>query len=280
MLLNGRPARECSVVEIGCGAGRMTEWFSREFGTVFALDVSPEMIQLARERLSARHNVMLHPINGCDLAPLASESADLVFSYIVFQHIPSREAIASLFREAARVVRPGGKVKIQVNGDQSDAYRSHVPDTWLGQTYSVGEAEGLLHNAGLTPIASEGARTPYYTITSAKGDAPPRGACVLAGEPWSSAWLADGFGEPVDRSWRPIGPRARVRLEGGGGRVYAGLYFWPESYRHTFSIGTGRFEVTAPGDVYFEYEKEGNDLLLGLDPPPVKAPAFRVIGSY
>ena len=127
VLLEGRPARTARVAEIGCGVGRMTRAFAEAFAQVDALDVSPVMLDEARALLGPYPNVRLHLGSGYDLAGIPDSSCDLVFSYIVFQHIPSREAIAGYVREAARVLRPGGVFKFQVNGDQSPEYRAHVP---------------------------------------------------------------------------------------------------------------------------------------------------------
>jgi len=135
ILLGGRPPRECRVVEIGCGIGRMTEWFARDFGFVEAVDVSPVMIEQARRRLRDHANLAFHVGSGADLARIAEGSADLVFSYIVFQHIPSREPIESYVREAARVLKENGAFKFQLNGDQSPAYARHPRDTWLGEVF-------------------------------------------------------------------------------------------------------------------------------------------------
>lgn len=41
--------RNKRILEIGCGVGRMSFALGRRFGTVEAVDISPEMIQRARE---------------------------------------------------------------------------------------------------------------------------------------------------------------------------------------------------------------------------------------
>ena len=281
ILLRGAPPSACTVVEIGCGAGRMTQWFARGFGRVEALDVSPEMIALARRRLAGFPNVRLHVSSGADLAPLADRSADLVFSYIVFQHIPSREVIENYVREAARVLKPGGAFKFQLNGDRSPQSRTRQRDTWNGETFSPDEALAMLHGAGFSLLASEGEGTQYYVLTAREGALPQDRSYVLAGEPWAEAHLLEGFGPPVDGSWRPMYGRARVRLEGAGSRLYLGLYFWPESCAHQLTLAGRVFEVRSPGDHYFECAASGDsEIEIRIEPPPARPPAFRVIGLY
>src|SRR5262249_31589199 len=59
---------DMKVLEIGCGAGRMTYSLSQTFGMVYAVDVSPEMVARARSALRDRPNVGFHINNGVDLS--------------------------------------------------------------------------------------------------------------------------------------------------------------------------------------------------------------------
>jgi SAM-dependent methyltransferase len=279
LLLRGQPARDCRVVEIGCGIGRITQWLAADFGEVAALDVSPVMIQTARERLAHLPNIRFHVGTGSDLAPVPDASADLVFSYIVFQHIPSREAIEAYIVDAARVLKSGGACKFQVNGDQSPAYLAHQRDTWLGEVFSEGDIAGMLDRAGLTSISSEGAGTQYYVITAIKGE-PPARSYVLPGEPWAEQFLLQGFGPAVDDSWRPMAGEAKVRVEGPGSRLYLGLYFWPESCHHQLSLAGHTFTIETAGDHYLECPGTPGEIEIRLDPVPTKHPAFRIVGLY
>src|SRR6187551_1509656 len=75
-LSRGRAPQSMKVLEIGCGAGRMTMSLSRIFGQVSAIDVSAEMIAQARLALADRRNVDLHVNNGCDLSMFPDECFD------------------------------------------------------------------------------------------------------------------------------------------------------------------------------------------------------------
>lgn len=280
ILLDGRPACACRVVEIGCGVGRMTACLAREFGLVDALDVSPVMIEAARRALAGWSNIAFHTGSGCDLAGVADGCADLVFSYIVFQHIPSRTAIESYVYESARVLRAGGAFKFQWNGDQSQSDPAHQPDTWLGESFAEREARDMLAGAGFSVLAMEGVGTQYFTVTARQGPLPAERPYVLPGEAWAAPHLLEGFGAAVDGSWRPMAGRARVRLAGAGKRLYLGLYFWPESCNHRLTVAGHEFVVSAAGDRYFECEGGQGEIELTLDPPPARPPAFRVIGLY
>src|SRR6185369_17228464 len=74
--------------------------------------------------------------------------------------------------------------------------------------------------------------------------------------------LLDGWGEPVDRSWRRAAPvsRAVLRLPGPGARFFIGLYIWPEDVHadHTVAAALegrllGRTTIAGPGDHYVEF---------------------------
>jgi SAM-dependent methyltransferase len=111
------------VVEIGCGAGRMTRAIARRVGRVTAVDVAPRMLELAREHNQALDNVEWMLGDGVTLGGVADASADICFSHIVLQHIPDPEVTLGYVREMGRVLRPGGRALFQI----SNAPEIHRP---------------------------------------------------------------------------------------------------------------------------------------------------------
>lgn len=105
-----------TMLELGCGAGRMTHSFSTRFARVFAFDVSSQMIERARELLSGRENIVWVHGNGTDLGSMATESADFVFSYLVLQHLPDERLVCAYIAEMLRVLKESGLCLFQVNG--------------------------------------------------------------------------------------------------------------------------------------------------------------------
>ena len=250
VLLRGALPRNCRVLEIGCGVGRMTRCFAESFGEVHGIDVAPEMIAQAGTRLAGYKNVELHVGSGFDLQPLPDAYFDLVFSYIVFQHVPSAEVIRNYVREAARVLKPLGAFKFQVNGDQSADYRSHVRDTWLGETFSRDEVHEMLNAAGLSVTVVEDPGTQYFVVTAFKGPGPHRQTYYLPGE-------------PEDGGWRAVPPQSTVQLlspAAEGARLYTGIYFWPaDPHReHLVTMTVDRTQLEARiargcGDHFLEW---------------------------
>jgi len=159
-ICRGTAPADMRIVEIGCGAGRLTRALSAIFGEVHGVDVSPEMIRLARENLAGRPNVHLYVNNGAELSALPDASFHFAFSYIVFQHIPEREVIESYVREAHRVLVPGGLFKFQVEGGPSGNRARE--DTWHGVGFSEAELRDMAARSGFEARHLEGAGTQYF----------------------------------------------------------------------------------------------------------------------
>lgn len=102
------PARTDVVVEIGCGVGRLTRAIAPEVGHLHALDLSQQMLAMARAYPFA--NVTFHQADGYSLRGLPGRSARLVLAYCVFQHLPSEQVLGHYLREMARVAQPAGLI--------------------------------------------------------------------------------------------------------------------------------------------------------------------------
>lgn len=107
------------MVELGCGAGRMTPNFALHYERVIALDLSAEMLERARRVHSEQKNILWLRASGADLACLQNDSANFVFSYLVLQHLPNEDLVFAYIREILRVLQPGGAFLFQFNGSAS-----------------------------------------------------------------------------------------------------------------------------------------------------------------
>ena len=158
------PGREAAL-EIGCGPGRLMRPLSRHFTEIHGVDVSDEMIKLARERLRNTPNAHPHHSSGSDLARFPDEKFDFVYSFAVFQHIPSREVVFNYLREAWRVLRLGGILRCQMNGlpPHSKQY-----DTWSGVRIAPDEIAQFAREQDFQLLVVEQIWTQYMWITCRK----------------------------------------------------------------------------------------------------------------
>ena len=101
-----------SCVEIGCGAGRISNQLGRHFEQVTALDISPHQLDYARERVPAA-NIAFTLSDGTRL-PLADAACDAAFSVHVFQHFETHADALAVFRDIHRVLKPGATLMIHL----------------------------------------------------------------------------------------------------------------------------------------------------------------------
>lgn len=94
------------VLELGCGTGKNTVWLAERAQSVTAVDFSEQMMAQARARVSAPHVRFVH----ADLTrpwPLDAAAFDFATANLVLEHV---EDLPHVFAEAARVLRPGGRL--------------------------------------------------------------------------------------------------------------------------------------------------------------------------
>ena len=102
----GQPQHWTRAMDFGCGVGRLLVPLADRADQVVGVDVSPEMLAEARRSCEARgvDNVLL--LEAHRLGELSADF-DLITSYIVFQHIPSRTGY-ELTRRLTALLAPGG----------------------------------------------------------------------------------------------------------------------------------------------------------------------------
>lgn len=149
-------------LEIGCGPGRLMRPMSRHFVEIHGVDVSDEMIALAGEKLRDIPNAHPHATDGSSLAQFADESFEFIYSYAVFQHIPSRDVVFEYLRETHRVLKTGGLVRFQFNGL---AQNGASFDTWAGARFSSIEILDFTRRYDFQVLALEGVATQYMWTT-------------------------------------------------------------------------------------------------------------------
>lgn len=88
-------------LDVGCGTGMFLSLLARKVKFIVGIDMSAEMLQIARKRAAGAALVQA----DADHLPFAGESFDVIVSVTLLQNMPDP---AFAVREFARVLRPGG----------------------------------------------------------------------------------------------------------------------------------------------------------------------------
>jgi len=102
-LLRHLPSNCHQVLEIGCGTGAFSRRLAERSEHVLALDLSPEMIRIAREQSAQFSNIKFEL---CDIRDrqLAAESFDCITSIATLHHLP----LAEILLKMKTALKPGG----------------------------------------------------------------------------------------------------------------------------------------------------------------------------
>ena len=109
----GYPAlRHGTALDFGCGVGRLTQALARHFDQVTGVDISEEMLALARRFNRGGDRVRFLHNTRADLRLFEDNQFDFVYSMITLQHMEPVYARAYI-GEFVRVCAPGGVVLFQ-----------------------------------------------------------------------------------------------------------------------------------------------------------------------
>jgi SAM-dependent methyltransferase len=144
-----QPPEAWLVAEYGCGVGRILNAAIEAGYRCAGIDISPTMLEHCR-RLVPRVEA-LYPLDGHGRCAMPSESARLVFSFAVVQHIASLKNFVTAFDEMCRILQPGGILTVQVNCKDFEGGDLEAPErTENHETYSLhfraGEDEPYLRH--------------------------------------------------------------------------------------------------------------------------------------
>ena len=93
-----------TVLELGCGTGSFTQELARSGADVVAIDVSPELLEIAKANSSAS-NVRYEIQNAYDL-----KYAGAIFDSVVGSSVLHHLEIEAALRQVYRVLKPGGAI--------------------------------------------------------------------------------------------------------------------------------------------------------------------------
>ncbi|WP_414903274.1 ArsR/SmtB family transcription factor [Sphingomonas flavalba] len=159
------------LVDVGTGTGRMLELFAGQASRALGVDRSPEMLRLARAKLSER------AIAGAELRqgdmyalPLDDGSADTVILHQVL-HYAHQPGVA--IAEAARLLAAGGRVLI-VDFASHDREELRARDAHVRLGFDDAQVGGWFAAAGLEPVRTETLEGGELTVKLWLGERPGR----------------------------------------------------------------------------------------------------------
>ena len=103
VLLRHLPSNCNDILEIGCGTGVFARLLAQRSQHVLALDLSPEMIRIARERSAQFPNIDFQLANVRD-TPFNFGRFDCVASIATLHHLP----LSEMFLKMKAALKPGG----------------------------------------------------------------------------------------------------------------------------------------------------------------------------
>jgi ubiquinone/menaquinone biosynthesis C-methylase UbiE len=146
------------VVDLGCGGGLDVFLAARRVGPAgraIGIDMTPKMIELARRNAdrSGLANVEFH-LAAIDRLPLPAASVDCVISNCVINLADNKPAV---FREIARVLKPGGRLAASDIAQKQPlpAELRHDVGAYCGciaGALPIGEYRQMLYDAGFSAV--------------------------------------------------------------------------------------------------------------------------------
>ena len=151
----------CRVLDMGCGDGEFAVELKKRGATLAGIDASAEMIDAARHRAKLQNADIDFQVATAEHLPFPAGQFDVVTAVTILCFV---DDAAPVFREIARVLRPGGRLVIGELGKWSTWAVGRRLRAWLGSRLwrqgrfrTANELRTLAQEAGLTVKTVQGA---------------------------------------------------------------------------------------------------------------------------
>jgi ubiquinone/menaquinone biosynthesis C-methylase UbiE len=165
-----------TAADLGAGSGFISEALLGAGLKVIAVDQSPAMIALMREKFSAVQDIE-YRVGEAESLPVADASVDYAFANMYLHHV--EDPLVGI-REMVRILKPGGRLVItDLDSHTHQFLATEHHDRWLG--FDRGEVAKWLAEVGLSDVvvgdiqerctsdSESGAETASITIFAASG---------------------------------------------------------------------------------------------------------------
>jgi arsenite methyltransferase len=146
-----------TVLDLGSGAGFDSFLAARQVGKtgrVIGVDMTPEMVAKARKLAGTEYSNVEFRLGEIENLPVADSSVDVIMSNCVINLSPNKRKV---FREAFRVLRPGGRLAISdviATAPLPETIRNDLAlySSCIAGAATIGELETMLHESGFQNI--------------------------------------------------------------------------------------------------------------------------------
>jgi ubiquinone/menaquinone biosynthesis C-methylase UbiE len=151
----GRDQRKLRLMDVGCGTGRFFDSVKQVWPRlpIFGIDMSEAYVKYAKGHLKHWSQIKLS-VGKAEALPVRGQSQDALTSIFVFHELPPKVR-RIVFRECARVLKPGGRfvlVDSLQHGDQRlldvfpESYHEPYYRSYLDEDFgAIAESCGLAH---------------------------------------------------------------------------------------------------------------------------------------
>ena len=142
-----------TVLEWGCGAGRLLRACPLPGARLVGVDMSRSMLAEARYS-TPEGTTLLESPDGMTCPEISPESIDFCYSFTVLQHVPTQAIIDAIFHSIARALKPGGVFRMQTH--RGPPHPEHKFGEVYGRYYPDGNALAAdLERHGFNRISTE-----------------------------------------------------------------------------------------------------------------------------
>lgn len=162
------------VLDVGCGSGGLTLTAKRSagrLGSVYGIDASPEMIDVARKKASQTVTDVVFEVALIEKLPFEDSTFDVVISRLVMHHLPDDLKLQA-FAEIVRVLKPGGTIFVADFQAPTNPLLATLVSLFIGHPAmmhsNVSTLVPMLTQAGFVDVASGRTRSLFLGFARGK----------------------------------------------------------------------------------------------------------------
>jgi len=161
------------VLDVGCGTGNLTltaKLYTGASGSVYGIDASPEMINVAREKAKRMGSKTIFEVGLIEQLAYPDATFDIVISRLVIHHLPD-DLKRTAFTEILRVLKAGGHLLVADFNPPKNPILNHVTSALVGshmmQT-NVWSIPQMLMDEGFEEVSSGLTRSAFLAFIYGK----------------------------------------------------------------------------------------------------------------